>query len=87
MMTDIYLVEGLPDKIMDTSLVKQINSTDLYYSVLKKYEVTDSVFIRSLLYYNSFPKEYERMHNQIMAILNETEQQFKPNEKLNTPME
>jgi len=84
MMIDVYLVQGInagPDTVMQ---FKNVTQTDLYFSVLNKYSVPDSVFIRSLIYYSSFPKEYERMHVQIMNSLNESELQFKPKEKLNT---
>ena len=98
MMVDIYLMQGvninplnLKDIKKDTSkiglknlkVINKISSTDLYYSVLKKYSVADTVFVRSLIYYSSIPKEYEKMHVQIMDILNESELQFKPKDKLN----
>lgn len=82
-MTDMYLVQGINVGINSKKeVLKSLNQTDLYYSVLKKYSVADTVFIRSLIYYSSFPKEYERMHNEIMDKLKETEQKFKPNDKL-----
>jgi len=82
MMVDIYLVQGINiDQKIDT-IHKKITQTDLYYSVLKKYNVPDTVFIRSLIYYSSFPKEYEKMHVQIMDILKESELQYKPTDKL-----
>ena len=98
MMVDVYLMQGininplnLKDIKKDASkiglpklkVINKITSTDLYYSVLKKYSVADTVFIRSLIYYSSIPKEYEKMHVQIMDILNESELQFKPKDKLN----
>ena len=82
MMVDVYLAQGLDKTPQDIKALKKVTGTDLYYSVLKKYEVADTVFIRSLIYYSSFPKEYEKMHVQIMNILNETELQFKPEQKL-----
>ena len=84
MMVDVYMVQGL-DKGSQPQGEKElgkITQTDLYYSVLKKYSVADTVFIRSLIYYSSFPKEYEKMHVQIMDILNQSELQVKPQEKL-----
>jgi len=63
--------------------LKNVTQTDLYQSVLKKYAVADTVFIRSLIYYSSFPKDFEKMHVQIIDIMNETELQLKPQEKLN----
>ena len=82
-MVDIYLVQGIKTGIHQEEISKKITQTDLYYSVLKKYDVADTVFIRSLIYYSSFPKDYEKMQVQIMDILNESEQQFKPVNKLN----
>jgi len=82
MMVNVYLVQGLDKTPQDIKGLKKVTATDLYYSVLKKYSVADTVFIRSLIYYSSFPKEYEKMHVQIMDILNESELQFKPEKKL-----
>jgi hypothetical protein len=84
MMVDIYLIQGMNDGGNKLKVLKRVKPTDLYYSVLKKYSVADTVFVRSLIYYSSFPKEYEKMHTEIMTILNESEQQFKPKEKLTT---
>ena len=87
MMVDIYLVQALNPGPTHKGILYKLNQTDLYYSVLKKYSVTDTVFIRSLLYYSSFPKEYEKMHVEIMNILNESQDQFKPKDKLKTGQE
>lgn len=83
MMVDVYLVQGMELSQHKDSTMQKLTQTDLYFSVLKKYEVPDTVFIRSLIYYSSFPKEYEKMHQQIMDILKEAETQFKPKDKLN----
>jgi hypothetical protein len=82
MMVDIYLVQGVLVDVEVDSIKKKLTQTDLYYSVLKKYDVPDTVFIRSLIYYSSFPKEYERMHVQIMDRLKEAELQYLPTDKL-----
>ena len=87
MMVDIYLIQGMNTGADPKSTLKKITQTDLYYSVLKKYSVADTVFIRSLMYYSSLPKEYEKMHVEIMNILNESEEQFKPKDKLKTGTE
>ncbi len=82
MMVDIYLVQGIELSQHKDSTIRKITQTDLYFSVLKKYNEPDTVFIRSLIYYSSFPKEYEKMHEEIMNQLKESELQFKPKEKL-----
>jgi len=81
-MVDIYLIQGIDNGFNKPDSAVTIGPTDLYYSVLKKYKVADTVFIRSLIYYSSFPKEYEKMHLEIMNNLKESELQFKPKEKL-----
>jgi hypothetical protein len=87
MMGDIYLVQGINIDQSKPDSLKKFTQTDLYFSVLKKYNVPDTVFIRSLIYYSSIPKEFEKMHTQIMNKLSETEQQYKPKEKLNVGKE
>lgn len=82
MMVDVYMVQAIDMNTQDVKELQKVTQTDLYYSVLKKYSVADTVFIRSLIYYSSFPKEYEKMHVQIMDILNESELQLKPQKKL-----
>ena len=84
MMVDIYLVQGISIDVEIDSINKKLTQTDLYYSVLKKYDVPDTVFIRSLIYYSSYPKEYEKMHVQIMDHLKEAELQYLPTDKLET---
>jgi hypothetical protein len=87
MMVDIYLSQGVQVGNPQVKSLQKVTHTDLYYSVLKKYNMPDTVFIRSLIYYSSFPKEYEKIQTEIMNLLNETELQFKPKEKLNTGIE
>ncbi len=87
MMVDMYIVQGLSIGYNKPEAMKKVTSGDLYFSVLKKYDVADTVFIRSLIYYSSFPKDYEKMQLQIMNTLKESEQLFKPKEKLNAAPE
>jgi hypothetical protein len=87
MMVDIYLSQGIPVGTPEAKSLKKVTQNDLYYSVLKKYNMPDTVFIRSLIYYSSFPKEYEKIQTQIMNILNEAELQYKPKDKLNVGTE
>lgn len=87
MMVDIYLIQVINNGEQNVKTLKKITPTDLYYSVLKKYSVPDTVFIRSLQYYSSFPREYEKMHLQIINILDESQQLYKPKDKLKTETE
>jgi hypothetical protein len=79
MLTDMYIIQGINiDDIQTDSLKKQITTTSLYYSVLQKYDIEDTVFVRSLMYYSSFPKAYEKMHTEIMNTLSQSDNEFKP---------
>jgi hypothetical protein len=81
-MVDVYMLQGLQNVPTEVKEFKNVTQTQLYHSVLDKHAVADTVFIRSLIYYSSFPKEYEKMHVQILDILNESELQFRPQEKM-----
>lgn len=83
MMVDVYLVQGLQNVPLGEKDLKKVTQNDLYHSILKKYSVPDTVFVRSLIYYSSFPKDYEKMHVQIIDILNESALHFKPQDKMN----
>lgn len=83
LMVDVYMIQSLQSGPMQEKELKKVTQTDLYHSVLKKHSVADTVFVRSLIYYSSYPKDYEKMHVQILDILNESELQFMPQEKLN----
>jgi hypothetical protein len=87
MMVDMYLIQGIDTESDNELKLKKVTHTDLYFSVLKKYSVADTVFIRSLMYYSSFPKDYEKMHVEIMNILNEKEEKFRPANPLRTKEE
>ena len=82
MMVDVYLISGINTDMRSPKNIQKVSSTELYYSLLKKYEVADTVFIHSLIYYSSFPKEYEKMHTEIMDKLNQMELEFRPKDKL-----
>jgi hypothetical protein len=82
-LTDIYLYKNMNNQPNIREKFKDLSQTDMYYSVLKKYGIPDSVFIRSLIYYSSFPKELDKMHSEILTKLQEEEQKFQKKEELN----
>jgi hypothetical protein len=87
MMADMYLIQAMNTETAVKPDSKKITQTQLYFSVLKKYSVADTVFVRSLMYYSSFPKDYEKMHVEIMDILNQKQDQFHPANQLRTKEE
>ena len=76
MLVDIHIAEATYQKFRYDSIMKNNNSANFYYSVLDKYQVADSVFEKSFIYYASVPKEFERMYRQVMNELSETEQEY-----------
>ena len=50
-----------------------LTETDLYYSVLHKHNVSDSLFERSFVYYASKPKDFEKMYRKVTNHLTEME--------------
>ena len=86
MLTDIHISESMYQTRRYTSQdMRKITEADLYYSVLKKYDVADSTFERSLIYYSSLPKEYERIYSRVLNKLNEMEQEI--NKQKNQPVD
>ncbi len=76
MLVDIHLAEATFNHMQSDSIVRKSSSVNFYYSVLAKYEVADSVFEKSFLYYASSPKNFEKMYREVMNKLSETEQGF-----------
>ena len=70
MLYDIHLGEAYANQYRFQDEMDKIKSKDMYYSVLEKYEVADSVFAQSIVYYSSMPKIYERIYQQVVDRLN-----------------
>ena len=67
---DIHLNEAYFDHFRMKNQIKKIKSKDLYFSVLSKYGIADSVFSQSVVYYSSMPKIYEKIYQQVIDRLN-----------------
>ncbi|MDO8952073.1 MAG: DUF4296 domain-containing protein [Draconibacterium sp.] len=76
MLVDIHLAEATFNRMRYDSIMRNSSSVNFYYSVLEKYEVPDSVFEKSFVYYASNPKNFEKMYREVMNKLSETEQGF-----------
>jgi len=76
MLVDIHIAEATFNHVRyDTSMFKT-TSVDFYYSVLRKYEVQDSIFEKSFVFYASTPRQFEKMYRKVMNKLSETEQEY-----------
>lgn len=77
MVADIHLAEAAFNSLRHRdSLVQNSSSANFYYSILGKYDVQDTVFEQSFVFYASQPREFEKMYREAMNILNEMEQEY-----------
>lgn len=76
MLVDIHLAEAAFNHMRYDSIIRNSSSVNFYSSVLAKYEVADSVFEKSYVYYVSNPKNFEKMYREVMNKLSETEQAY-----------
>jgi hypothetical protein len=82
MLFDIHIAEATFNHMRYDSLIKKSSSADFYYSVLDKYQVPDSVFEKSFVFYASTPKQFEKMYQDVMNKLSETEQEYSGRKEL-----
>ncbi len=75
MLVDVHLADATFTHFRYDSIMRNNRVENFYYSVLDKYEVPDSVFEQSLVYYASFPKDFEKMYRKVMSRLSEIEQE------------
>jgi len=76
MLIDIHLADATFVEMRMDSMVRKSSSTDFFYSVLEKYQIPDSIFEKSFVYYASNPKKFEKMYREVMNRLSVMEQQF-----------
>jgi hypothetical protein len=75
-LVDVHIAEATFNHMRYDSLIKKSSSANFYYSVLDKYQVPDSVFEKSFVFYASTPKQFEKMYQDVMNKLSETEQEY-----------
>ena len=76
MLVDIHIAEATFINMRYDSIIKRSSSANFYYSILEKYEVPDSVFEKSFVFYASVPKDFEEMYRKVMNQLSEIEQEY-----------
>ena len=89
MLVDIHIAEATYNHVRYDSLMLHTSSADFYFSVLEKYEVQDSTFEKSFVFYASTPRQFEKMYRKVMNKLSEVEQDYsgRKNELLEFEME
>ncbi len=81
-MVNILLDIHLADAVYQTrhfsdEKLMQYSESDFYYSILKKHQIADSVFEKSLIYYSGKPKEFEKIYTRVINKLTLMEQEEK----------
>lgn len=76
MLVDIHIADATYAQMRYDSVFRNTPSSNFYYSILEKYQVPDSVFEKSLIYYASTPKHFEAMYRKVMTQLSEIEQEY-----------
>ncbi len=76
-LVDVHLAEStfISRRLRDT-LVERSSSADFYYSILQEHNVQDTVFEKSLIFYASQPRSFEKMYRKVMNQLTEIEQEY-----------
>lgn len=81
---DMHLNQAYVNQFrMDRKLLPEGETDELYYSVLKKYSVADSTFAKSVLFYSSMPKIYERIYQQMVDRLKILQEENNEKKELN----
>lgn len=76
MLVDIHIAEATFIHMRYDSIIRNSSSANFYYSILEKYEVPDSVFEQSFVFYASVPRDFEKMYRKVMNQLSEIEQKY-----------
>jgi len=76
MLVDMHLAEATHMKFRYDTIMRDNPSVNFYYSILDKYDMPDSVFEKSFVYYASDPKNFEKMYRKVMNQLSEMEQEL-----------
>ncbi|WP_299584086.1 DUF4296 domain-containing protein [uncultured Sunxiuqinia sp.] len=83
MLYDIHLNEAYASQARYDKKRIQVESKDLYLSVLEKYGVPDSVFAQSVVFYSSRPKLYDRIYQQVVERLNMLQEENSARKEVN----
>lgn len=84
MLYDIHLTEAYSNHYrFESDSLKKFNSKDLYFSVLEKYGIADSTFAKSIVYYSSMPKIYEKIYQRVIDRLSMLEEETKKPKEVN----
>lgn len=76
MLVDIHMAEATYNQFRYDTIMKNNSSENFYYSILDKYQVPDTLFEQSYVYYSSMPKNFEKMYRKVLNELSSEEQKY-----------
>ena len=76
MLVDIHIAEATYRHLQYDSVIRKSSSSNFYYSILDKYQIPDTVFEKSFVFYASSPKNFEKMYQDVMNKLSQIEQEY-----------
>jgi len=76
MLVDIHIAEATYRHMQFDSVIRNSSSSNFYYSILDKYQIPDTVFEKSFVFYASSPKQFEKMYQDVMNKLSQIEQEY-----------
>ena len=76
MLVDIHIAEATYRHLQYDSVIRNSSSSNFYYSILDKYQIPDTVFEKSFVFYASSPKQFEKMYQDVMNKLSQIEQEY-----------
>jgi hypothetical protein len=80
-LVDLHVADAVFQNKGNAGPLEKLKSEDIYYSVLKKYNVADTIFEKSFIYYSYFPKEFEKIYANVLDRVNQMQEKVNPREK------
>lgn len=75
-LVDLHLAEATFNHFRYDTAYQNLSSTVYYYSVLDKYQMPDTIFEKSFVYYASNPRNFEKMYRKVMNKISVMEQEL-----------
>lgn len=80
---DMHLNQAYYNQFRMNKKLPSTEPDELYYSVLRKYGIPDSTFAKSVVFYSSMPKIYERIYQQVVERLKILQEENNEKKELN----
>ncbi len=83
---DIHLSQAMAERYRRRNSDSiRIDPKAFYQSVLDKYHIEDSVLTKSIIYYSTYPKLYERIYSRVIERMNMEQEEMRKKENIKIP--